>query len=55
MCANIMTSLFMDFISTNPLLERPKTYSINRGVELYIALRWMVDGPLFISPVFIFF
>ena len=48
MCVNIMTSLFMDFISTNPLLERPQIYSINRGVELYIALSWMVDGPFFI-------
>lgn len=52
MCVNIMTSLFMDFICTNPLLERPRIYSINRGVELCIALGWMVYGPFSIKPVF---
>lgn len=49
-CVNIMTSLFVDFISSNSLLERPSIRSINRGVELYVALDWTLDGPFFFFP-----
>lgn len=34
MCVNILTSLFSDFLSSNPLLERLKSHGINRRTEL---------------------